>query len=298
MIRAADSLIPIQPVLTMQFSHANDFTYQRVYRGPLRCVVFDWAGTIMDFGCMAPAAAFCRVFENAGVPISVEEARRPMGVHKREHIRLICEAPEVRKRWMQTHGNAPGDEDVTRMFEEFIPIQEACLSDYSQLIPGAVESVAECRRRGYKIGSTSGYLPGMLAINQADAKKQGYVPDAVFGAGDVSRGRPLPHMLLRNFIELDISPVQAAVKVDDTLSGIEEGLNAGCWAVGLAVSGNEVGLPLHEWNALDEARQQQHRARVEPRMYQCGAHYVIDSVADLIPCLDDIEARLRRGEKP
>lgn len=282
----------------MQFTPAHDFTYARAYRGPLRCVIFDWAGTLIDFGCMAPAAAFCRVFEKAGVPISVAEARRPMGADKRTHIEEVCEDHEVRRRWLEVHGAPPAVDDINRLFDDFIAVQEACLSDYSQLIPGALASIAECRRRGYKIGTTSGYLPGMLAINQADAAQQGFVADAVVGAGDVSRGRPFPHMVLRNLIELDISPVQAAVKVDDTITGIEEGLNAGCWAIGLGISGNEVGLPLSEWNALDESRKQQHRARVYPRMHQSGAHYVIDSVADLIPCLDDIEARLKRGEKP
>ncbi len=106
-------------------------------------------------------------------------------------------------------------------------MQEACLSEYSQLIPGTLEVIAECRSRGYKIGSTSGYLPGMLAINQAYAEKQGYIPDATFGAGDVKGGRPFPHMVLRNMLELDIPPVQSVVKIDDTLTGNEEGLNAG-----------------------------------------------------------------------
>lgn len=282
----------------MQFTNEREFTYARAYRGPLRCVIFDWAGTLIDFGCMAPAAAFCRVFENARVPISVEEARRPMGANKRTHIEEVCEDHEVRRRWVEAHGAAPTVDDIDRLFEDFITVQEACLSDYSQLIPGAIETIAECRKRGYKIGTTSGYMPGMLAINQADAARQGFVADAVFGAGDVARGRPFPHMVLRNLLELDISPVQAAVKVDDTITGIEEGLNAGCWAIGLAISGNEVGMPLDEWRALDDAQQQQHRARVYPSMYQSGAHYVVDSIADLMPCLDDIEARLKRGEKP
>lgn len=282
----------------MQFTPEREFTYTRAYRGPLRCVIFDWAGTLIDFGCMAPAMAFCRVFENAGAPISVAEARRPMGADKRTHIEEVCADPEVRRRWAEVHGGPPGDDDVERLFADFISVQEACLSDYSQLIPGALECIDACRKRGYKIGTTSGYLSGMLAINQADAKRQGFVADAVVGAGDVSRGRPFPHMVLRNLLQLDISPVQSAVKVDDTITGIEEGLNAGCWAIGLAISGNEVGLPLQEWNALDDAQQQQHRARIYPGMYQSGAHYVIDSVADLMPCLDDIEARLLRGEKP
>ena len=282
----------------MQFTHEREFTYARTYRGPLRCVILDWAGTTMDFGCMAPAVVFCQVFEKAGVPITLEEARIPMGAHKKVHIGLICEIASVRRRWVEAHGVEPTEEDVSRMFDDFVPLQEACLSDYSQLIPGTLEVLAECRKRNYKIGSTSGYLPGMLAINQADGTKQGYTPDATFGAGDVKRGRPFPHMVLRNLLELDISPVQSAVKVDDTLTGIEEGVNAGCWAIGLAISGNEVGVQLDEWNAFSEEVKQKHRDRIYPTMYQRGAHYVIDSIADLIPCLDDIELRMKRGDKP
>ncbi len=282
----------------MQFTQEREFTYDRRYRGPIRAVIFDWAGTTMDFGCMAPAVVFQKVYEEEGVPISMEEARVPMGAHKRVHIGLISQIPSVRRRWVETHGTEPTDEDVDRMFEAFVPLQEACLSDYSTLIPGTLEIVGECRKRGYKIGSTSGYLPGMLAINQADAKKQGYVSDATFGAGDVPRGRPFGHMVLRNILELDVSPVQSVVKVDDTLTGIEEGLNAGGWGVGLAISGNEVGLTLDQWHALSDDEQQAHRDRIYPTMYQRGAHYVIDSIADLMPVLDDIEARLKRGEKP
>ena len=282
----------------MQFTYEREFTYTRNYHGQIRCVILDWAGTTMDFGCMAPAVVFRQVFEKAGVPISLEEARIPMGAHKRVHIGLICEIPSVRRRWVETHDSEPTDDDVGRMFDDFVPMQEACLSEYSQLIPGTLESIAECRKRGYKIGSTSGYLPGMLAINLADAEKQGYIPDATFGAGDVKRGRPFPHMVLRNMLELDISPVQSVVKVDDTLTGIEEGLNAGAWGIGLAISGNEVGVQLDEWNAFSEEVKQKHRDRIYPTMYQRGAHYVIDGIADLIPCLDDIELRLKRGEKP
>lgn len=282
----------------MKFTHEREFTYTRAYRGPIRCVILDWAGTTMDFGCMAPAVVFQKVYEKAGVPISMEEARVPMGAHKKVHIGLISEIPSVRRRWMDTHDREPNADDVDRMFADFVPMQEACLSEYSELIPGTNEVIAECRKRGYKIGSTSGYLPGMLAINQADAEKQGYVPDATFGAGDVPRGRPFPHMVLRNMLELDISPVQSVVKVDDTLTGIEEGLNAGSWAIGLAISGNEVGVQLDEWNAFSEEVKQKHRDRIYPTMYQRGAHYVVDSIADLVPCLDDIEARLKRGEKP
>ena len=274
------------------------FVYQRSYRGPIKAVILDWAGTTMDFGCMAPAVVFVDVYKRKGVPISMEEARAPMGAHKKVHIKKISEIESVRRRWLETHNRYPDDGDVDAMFADFVPLQLKCLSNYSQLIPGTLEAVKECRKRGYKIGSTTGYLPEMMAINQGDAAKQGYVPDASVSAGEVPAGRPYPFMCLKNMIDLQVWPVEACVKVDDTIPGVEEGLNAGMWTVGFAVSGNEVGLPLDEWKALPEAEKAARRERAYKRMETCGSHYVVDDIAGLIPCLDDIERRLKLGEKP
>ena len=274
------------------------FSYRRNYRGPIEAVLLDWAGTTMDFGCMAPAVVFVEVFERKKVPITIAEARVPMGAHKKVHIRKISEIDSVRRRWQDVHGRAPNEADVEAMFAEFVPLQMACLSTYSQLIPGTLEAVAELRKRGIKIGSTTGYLTEMMAINHADAKRQGYEPDSTVCASEVPAGRPYPYMCLQNAMNLKVTTVDACVKVDDTVPGVEEGLNAGMWTVGLAVSGNEVGLPLEEWRALSEQEKATRRERAYARMHQCGAHYVVDSIADLMPCIDDIQRRIRRGEAP
>lgn len=274
------------------------FSYRRTYRGSIEAVLLDWAGTTMDFGCMAPAVVFVEVFKRKGVPISIEEARAPMGAHKRVHIQRISELDSVRKRWQETHGRLPNEEDVNAMFAEFVPLQLECLSTYSALIPGTLEAIAELRSRGMKIGSTTGYLTEMMKINLEDAKRQGYEPDATVCAADVPAGRPYPHMCLRNVIDLGVSTVQACVKIDDTIPGVEEGLNAGMWTIGLAVSGNEVGMVLDDWRALPIAEQQAKRKRAYTRMQQCGAHYVVDTIADIMPCIDDIQERIRRGEAP
>lgn len=274
------------------------FVYQRTYRGRVQAALLDWAGTTIDFGCMAPAVVFVKVFERAGVPISMEEARVPMGAHKRVHIQKISQIDAVKQRWQAKYGRPPGEEDVNRMFADFVPLQLDCLSDYSELIPGTLEVVAALRARGIKIGSTTGYLREMMEINLRDSKKQGYEPDSTVCASDVPAGRPDPYMCLQNVINLQVSPVEACVKIDDTIPGIEEGLNAGMWTIGLAISGNEVGLPLHEWNALPAPEQQARRQRAYQRMWQCGAHYVVDTIADVLSCIDAIEARLSQGETP
>jgi len=275
-----------------------NFNYRRRYNGPIEAVLLDWAGTTMDFGCMAPAVVFVEVFKRKQVPISVEEARAPMGAHKRVHIQRITELEPVRRRWQEQHGRPPDDADVDAMFAEFVPLQLECLSKYSALIPGTLEAVAKLRARGIKIGSTTGYLTEMMKINQADAKRQGYEPDVTVCASDVPAGRPLPYMCLQNAIKLGVTTVQACVKIDDTIPGVEEGLNAGMWTIGLAISGNEVGMTLDAWQSLPAAAQKLKRERAYARMQQCGAHYTVDSVADIMPCIDDIQARIRRGEAP
>jgi phosphonoacetaldehyde hydrolase len=261
-------------------------------------VLLDWAGTTMDFGCIAPAVVFVEVFKRKGVPISMEEARAPMGAHKRVHIERITQLESVRRRWKEAHGRLPNDSDIESMFTEFVPLQLKCLSEYSALIPGALDTVKKLRGRGYKIGSTTGYTTEMMEINLADAKRQGYEPDSTVCASDVPHGRPYPYMCLQNVIKLGVSPVEACVKIDDTRPGVEEGLNAGMWTIGLAVSGNEVGLSLAEWQKLPKPEQERLRQGAYTRMYQSGAHYVVDSIADIMPCIEDIEARLARGERP
>lgn len=273
------------------------FTYRRTYRGPLTAILLDWAGTTMDFGCMAPAVVFMDVFKREGVPITVDEARAPMGAHKKVHIQRITELASVAARWRKAHGRAPGPKDVERMFQAFVPLQVAVLSQYSKLIPGTLKVVEACRERGMKIGSTTGYNTEMMRVNLKDAARQGYAPDSTVCASDMPQGRPYPFMCLKNVIDLQVSPVEACVKVDDTLPGIDEGLNAGMWTIGLAVSGNEIGLPAAAVRKLPKAEYAARRARAYLRMRQAGAHYVVDSIADIMPCLDDIERRMRDGER-
>ena len=279
-------------------SQIFDFAYTRSYRGPIQAVLLDWAGTTMDFGCVAPAVVFVEVFRRQGVPITMDEARAPMGAHKRVHIQKITQLDAVRQRWREAHDRLPDEGDIAGMFAEFVPLQLECLSTYSDLIPGTLETVAQLRARGIRIGSTTGYTTEMTAINLRDAARQGYEPDSTVSASEMPAGRPLPFMCLQNAINLQVDCVQACVKVDDTIPGVEEGLNAGMWSIGLAVSGNEVGLSLADWEALPDDQQAARRERAYRRMLQSGAHYVVDPIADLMPCIDEIEQRLRRGERP
>ena len=275
------------------------FVYHRLYKGPVKLVIFDWAGTTLDYGCYAPAVVFVEVFKRRGVEITMEQARRPMGLKKIDHIRAISQQDEVAALWKKVRGKACTEADVQDMFEkDFVPLQVACIADYSELIPGTVETVNELRRRGMKIGSTSGYFTEAMEINFREAKKQGYIPDVNACASDVPAGRPEPWMVLSNMQQARIFPPEAVVKIDDTKPGIAEGLNAGTWTIGLAKTGNEVGLNEKELAALPADDLTRKVERAADGLAKSGAHYVVESIANVPPIIAEIEQRLKMGDKP
>ena len=275
-----------------------EFMFRREYRGPLKGVILDWAGTTLDYGCFAPAVVFVEVYKRQRTPITIEQAREPMGAHKRVHIQKISKIEPVAALWEKVHGKTCTEEDIDAMFKEFIPLQLACLKDYAALIPGTVEAVKDFRRRGLKIGSTTGFTEEMMNILLVEAKRQGYEPDSSFCATMVPAGRPEPWMCLQNAMKLQVFPMEAWVKVGDTLPDIDEGLNAGMWTIGLAKTGNEVGLTEEQVNALPANVREAKLARAYQRMAQRGAHYVVDGISDVPPLLDEINRRLASGEKP
>lgn len=265
---------------------------------PLCAIVLDWAGTIADYGSRAPALVFVEVFRAEGVEITIAEAREPMGRDKREHIARIAAMPRVAAAWRERHGAACGDADIGRMYDAFLPRQMEALRRHSELIPGVADAARRWRQRGLKIGSSTGYTRALMDIVLPEARRQGFEPDAVVCADDVPAGRPHPWMMFENARRLNLYPLSAFVKVDDTLAGIEAGRNAGAWVVGVTRSGNELGLSLEEVEALPAEELRRRLEEANERMRAAGAHYVLDSAADLDRCLDDIDARLRRGDRP
>ena len=282
-------------------SRYSDYTLARSYRGKVKGVVLDWSGTTVDAYVIAPAVVFVEVFKIQGVEISMLEARGPMGLRKDLHIKALTEVPTIRERWKGIHGKYPDQGDVDAMFADFVPKQLECLPQYTPLLPGVAEVTQKLQKEyGLKIGVTTGFVRAMVDVLEEAAKKQGFTPDASVAGDDVVNGaRPRPFMVYRNLDLLDISPIQSVVKVDDTISGVGEALEAGCWGVGVARYSNYMDISsLEEEANLPEAEIDRRVAYTRDVLYKSGAHYVIDSIVELPEVIDDINLRLARGEKP
>jgi len=268
------------------------------YDGPVRAVIPGWAGTVVDFGCRAPVSVFIRAFAAVGVAVLVDEAHVPMGLPKWDHIKAVGSLPEVAQRWEEAHGRHMTDDDVDALHASLLPMAIEVVAEHADLIPGTLESIAALRGRGIWIGSTTGYSRPVMETLLPVAALNGYRPDCVVCTGDLPAGRPAPLMCYENMIRLNVWPSAACVKVDDTLPGIEEGLNAGMWTVAVALTGNGMGLSRGELAALPQDELKLRRTAAYDRLRAGGAHYVIDGIGDLVPVIDDIGRRLALGAVP
>jgi phosphonoacetaldehyde hydrolase len=257
--------------------------------GRITAVILDWAGTTVDHGSLAPVRTLQKLFASRGMPVTEEEARRDMGIHKKDHIRALLRAKM----------GAPHNEgEVEDLFAAFIPMQMDCLAAYSAVISGVPAMVEVLRARGIKIGSTTGYTRPMLDLVLETAAAEGYQPDCALCPDDAGAGRPWPWMCYLNAIRLRTYPMHTMVKIGDTISDIEEGSNAGMWTIGIARTGNMIGLTAEEFAALPSAEQAARLDAARRQLTEAGAHYVADAVADCIPLVEQIEERLARGERP
>lgn len=252
------------------------------------CVVFDWAGTTVDFGCEAPVGAFMKAFEEAGLPVTEAEARGPMGLPKRDHVRELLKLPRVSALFEEKRGREWNEKDVDEIYAASVPALMAVLKDYCEPIPGAVETVAELRGMGLKIGSTTGYTKEMMDIVAPGAAARGYAPDALVTPDETGAGRPAPYMIFRNMEKLGVYPPANVVKAGDTLADIREGKNAGAWSVGIIEGSSELGLGREECVALSAAERAGRFAEVRERFYGAGADFVIDRITELPKLIEQI----------
>lgn len=261
----------------------------------IKAVIFDWAGTIIDYGCIAPTQVFIEVFSKKDIYISMEEARGPMGLAKKDHVRALFQLDTVQKQWLAEYGRMPSETDVENIYSELEPALAAIVKDYCDPIPGAVELIKSLQNQGIKVGTTTGYVEEMMNNIIPITSAMGLLPDTIVSSSDVSEGRPAPWMIYMNCEIMDIYPLSQMVKIGDTIADIHEGKNAGLWTIGLTKSGNELGLSLDDANAADPIWLVEQIALAGRKLLNSGADFVAEGVWDCWPILEEIDNQIESG---
>jgi phosphonoacetaldehyde hydrolase len=258
----------------------------------IKAVIFDWAGTIIDYGCLAPTQVFIEVFQKMDIIISMEEARTPMGLAKKDHVRALIRLDTVQKQWLAEYGRIPSEADVESIYSKLEPALAAIVKDFCDPIPGAVRLIDSLKNQGIKVGTTTGYVAEMMNNILPFASAHGLLPDSVVNSSEVSSGRPSPWMIFRNCENMNVFPLSQMVKIGDTIADIQEGKNAGMWTIGLTKSGNELGLSLAAVNAADPTWLSDKIVHAGRKLMNAGADFVAEGVWDCWPILEEIDRQI------
>lgn len=257
----------------------------------LEAVVFDWAGTTVDFGCQGPLEAFIESFTAFGIDVTREEARAPMGMKKRDHVAAMFAMPRIARMWEEQHGASCAEKDIDTVYALVEETMIAMIRRYSVPIPGTVEAVEEMRRRGLRIGSCTGYPRAVGELLAERAKEFGYAPDVLVCATDVPEGRPSPDMCKEVLARLGVTDPARAVKIGDTVNDVLEGVRAGMWVIGITLSGSLAGLSEAEIDALAPEDREALHHRISHELILAGAHFTAPDVQSCLPLFREIAKR-------
>ena len=256
----------------------------------IEAVIFDWAGTTVDYGCFAPVQAFIEAFKEFGIEPTVAEVREPMGMLKWDHIHTMMQMPRITEEWKCVHGRMWDTKDVDAIYERSEKAIFKILHNFSTPKPFVLEAIDQLRAKGIKIGSTTGYTDEMMSYVVPAAKEQGYDPDAWFSPNSVNNmGRPYPYMVYKNMEALKVSSVDAVVKVGDTVADIKEGKSAGIISIGIVEGSSIMGLSEEEYEQLSDVQKEENIRRVQKVYESCGADYIIMNMSELPALIETIE---------
>ncbi len=264
----------------------------------ISAVVFDWAGTVIDYGCRAPAHVFREIFTRREIHVTEAQAREPMGAAKRDHIAAILQMAPVSQQWESKFGALPNDQDVDSLYADFLPLQKQVLAAHTDVIPGAVDVCRWLKEQDVRVASTTGYTRELMEVIIPAAAEQGFLPDSIVCSDEVRVGRPAPWALYEALHRVNAFPVWSCVKVDDTPVGIYAGKNAGAWTVAVTKTGNKMGLSEADLAKLSPQEVEERLEAIRMDFTEMGADYVIDSVNQLPEVLEQIAHRISEGKLP
>lgn len=265
----------------------------------VKALIFDWAGTTIDYGCRAPLAVFLELFMDKGIPITFEEASRPMGKLKIEHIAELLQMERIRNEYYKKYGKYPDKNTVDEFYSDFETNLFKILPVYTEPLPGVVDTI-NILRKDYKlkIGSTTGYTKEMMDIITPIVEKKGYKPDYIISSSEVKQGRPYPWMIYHNAMNLCVFPMEYIVKIGDTIADIEEGRNSGCWTVGIIEGSSTMGMTQEEYSKLNEKEKGKLKKIAEDKYKAANPDFIINSFKDIPQLIDTINNLLNSNQYP
>lgn len=256
----------------------------------IRCCIFDLGGTIVDKYSLSPLLSLANAFGLRRITIPNHIISKDIGKTKIDHIVSLCKEPIVEGQFHRTYGRHISYTDIDNIFDDFNKLQVDYMTEHLDIIPQTRDIIKYLDDKSIRTGITTGFNREQMDIAINRLKLDGIVFGSSVSSSCIpNASRPNPDMIQRNMELLDIHDPKQVIKIDDTEIGIQEGINSGCYTVGVArwsinmnvYSQGEICFLdksgdldrdsiLH--NKLEESRE---------KLRKAGADYVIDTLDKL-----------------
>jgi len=271
------------------------------YRGKVKGVIFDLSGTIIDHGCFGHINPFIETFKSRHIIITENDIRKDTGLSLTHHITALCKTKKVKKPWLEKYGKQITIDDINEIKSEIEEKMIANIDQHHNVINKVVKTLKVIRDLGIKVVLTTEYNLNIADLLFYKIKKAGGKADAFISLSDIpniDEARPYPWMCYRALLELKEYPLCSFVKVGDTFYDIQEGINAGMWTVGVAKTGNLLGMTEKTLKEKGQKKIEKRVNKIYHIMKTAGANYVVDSVHDIVWVIDEINNYLKKGSSP
>ena len=256
----------------------------------IKACIFDLGGTIIDKYSLIPLISFRKAFLNKGIVLDSDLIRKDMGLNKIDHIDQICSKPVVIKDWYKKYNRIINDEDKEDLYNQFLKIQKRETIENMKIIPETYDVMNKLRERNIKIGSTTGFDKEQMERVKNILKSNGIELDSYVSSTCLDKpGRPFSYMIHENMDRFNIANPKNIIKLDDTNSGIREGINAGCWTIG--VSRWSVYMNVNDYSEINYLSNYQLINKIEnskKTLQKSGPNMIINDLRELPKIIDDI----------
>ncbi len=252
----------------------------------IEAVIFDWAGTLIDFGSLATIEAMKKVFLKRGVNISKNIIKVNMGIKKSKHVQKLLDKPVVKRQWIKIFKRNYNGKDVVKISNELDQQLLKEVKKHFNIIPNAKKIFKILKKNKIKIATTTGYSTEIFKVIKRKAKKNGLTTDNDVCVDQVKKGRPNPDMCLKNLKKLKINNYNNCIKIDDSLAGITEGKKSNMITVGLSMTGIQLGLKYRDYLKLTKVMRKYHSKKISKDFFSVGSDYVVNDLFDFQKVLE------------
>ena len=243
----------------------------------IKACIFDLGGTIVDKYSLSPLLSLQKAFSLKKIYIPNKLIIQGMGKHKYEHIYYLCNKNIINTQFRIHNDRDISSVDMESIFNDFNDIQTQHMKLYLNIIPETYIIMKYLQENDIKVGITTGFNKNQMNI-AVDKLKYNHIKIDSHTSSDYAY-RPLPYMIKSNMNNLQIDDPKQVIKIDDTCVGIQEGINAGCYTVGVARW--SVNMDMFSLDALTKDDINHKLIESRRRLKEGGADFVIDTLDEL-----------------